>query len=121
MDQKAANGLSKRASVTPHQRWPHVWVAGYCNDMFGYIPTRRIQHEGGYEAGRANLWSWVPSPWTDDVEDRITAVLNPEGVAGAMRDMRQHLQRSRSLRPKAEPPRPAVAPDRAELVGQGVA
>jgi hypothetical protein len=51
----------------------HVWVSGYCNDMFGYVPTRRIQREGGYEGGRANLWSWVPSPWTDDVEDRVAA------------------------------------------------
>jgi hypothetical protein len=51
---------------------PFVWVAGYCNDMFGYVPTRRIQAEGGYEGGRANLWSWVPAPFADDVEDRIT-------------------------------------------------
>jgi neutral ceramidase len=49
-----------------------VWVAGYCNDMYGYVPTRRIQQEGGYEGGRANLWSWVPAPFTDDVENRIT-------------------------------------------------
>lgn len=51
---------------------PFVWVSGYCNDMYGYVPTRRIQREGGYEGGRANLWSWVPSPWTDDVEERVT-------------------------------------------------
>jgi len=49
-----------------------VWVAGYCNDMFGYLPTRRVQAEGGYEGGRANLWSWIPAPFTDDVEIRIT-------------------------------------------------
>jgi hypothetical protein len=51
---------------------PVVWVSGYCNDMYGYVPTRRIQQEGGYEGGRANLWSWLPSPWTDDVDHRIT-------------------------------------------------
>jgi hypothetical protein len=50
---------------------PVVWVAGYCNDMFGYLPTRRVQAEGGYEGGRANLWSWIPAPFTDDVEERI--------------------------------------------------
>jgi hypothetical protein len=55
---------------------PAVWVSGYCNDMYGYVPTRRIQQEGGYEGGRANLWSWLPSPWTDDVEDRITAAVD---------------------------------------------
>jgi hypothetical protein len=54
---------------------PLVWVAGYCNDMFGYLPTRRVQTEGGYEGGRANLWSWIPAPFTDDVEDRIAAAV----------------------------------------------
>jgi hypothetical protein len=51
---------------------PLIWVAGYCNDMFGYLPTRRVQTEGGYEGGRANLWDWIPAPFADDVEDRIT-------------------------------------------------
>jgi hypothetical protein len=50
---------------------PQIWVAGYCNDMFGYVPTRRIQLEGGYEGGRANLWSWVPAPFDETVETRI--------------------------------------------------
>jgi len=27
-----------------------VWVAGYSNDYSGYIPSTRIQEEGGYEA-----------------------------------------------------------------------
>lgn len=58
----------------PHS--PLVWVAGYCNDIFDYVPTRRIQAEGGYEGGRANLWNWIPAPFTDDVEDRITAAVN---------------------------------------------
>jgi hypothetical protein len=54
---------------------PLIWVAGYCNDMFGYLPTRRVQAEGGYEGGRANLWSSIPTPFTGDVEDRITAAV----------------------------------------------
>jgi hypothetical protein len=48
-----------------------IWVAGYCNDMFGYVPTRRIQLEGGYEGGRANLWSWIPAPFDETAETRI--------------------------------------------------
>ncbi|MEA2735764.1 MAG: hypothetical protein QOE14_2215 [Humisphaera sp.] len=51
---------------------PQIWVAGYCNDMFGYVPTLRIQREGGYEGGRANLWSWVPAPFDETVEMRVT-------------------------------------------------
>jgi hypothetical protein len=27
-----------------------VWVAGYCNGYFGYIPSARVLAEGGYEA-----------------------------------------------------------------------
>jgi hypothetical protein len=50
---------------------PLVWVAGYSNDMFGYVPTRRIQQEGGYEGGRAALWSAVPMPVADSVEQRV--------------------------------------------------
>jgi hypothetical protein len=52
-----------------------VWIAGYCNDMFCYLPTRRVQAEGGYEGGRATLWGWVPGPFTDDVEDRVSRAL----------------------------------------------
>jgi len=27
----------------------HLWVAGYCNDVFGYLPSARVLTEGGYE------------------------------------------------------------------------
>ena len=50
---------------------PVVWVAGYSNDMFGYLPTRRVQEEGGYEGGRATLWSALPMPIAADSEDRV--------------------------------------------------
>lgn len=26
-----------------------LWVAGYCHDVFGYVPSARILAEGGYE------------------------------------------------------------------------
>jgi hypothetical protein len=65
-------GTPASCSPLPAPRSPLVWVAGYCNDMFGYLPTRRVQTEGGYEGGRANLWSAIPAPFTEDVEDRIT-------------------------------------------------
>jgi neutral ceramidase len=69
------NDTNNPARVTSEHRWSRVWVAGYCNDMFGYVPTRRVQAEGGYEGGRANLWSWVPAPFTDDVEERVTSAV----------------------------------------------
>ena len=69
---KAGTAGSKEQGVGSS---PLVWVAGYCNDIFDYVPTRRIQAEGGYEGGRANLWNWIPAPFTEDVEDRITAAV----------------------------------------------
>lgn len=49
----------------------NVWVAGYSNDVFGYVPSRRVLEEGGYEAGGAMLWGSLPGPFAPDVEDRI--------------------------------------------------
>jgi hypothetical protein len=41
---------------------PLVWVAGYSNDYAGYVPSRRVAVEGGYEA---------ENDFTFDVEERI--------------------------------------------------
>jgi hypothetical protein len=27
----------------------NLWLAAYCNDVFGYLPTARLLREGGYE------------------------------------------------------------------------
>ena len=27
----------------------HLWLAAYCNDVFGYVPSARVLREGGYE------------------------------------------------------------------------
>jgi hypothetical protein len=27
----------------------HLWIAAYCNDVFGYVPSARVLREGGYE------------------------------------------------------------------------
>ena len=27
----------------------NLWVAGYCNDVYGYLPSARVLAEGGYE------------------------------------------------------------------------
>lgn len=48
-----------------------VWVAGYTNAEFTYVPTARAIHEGGYEGGeviRRTAFSGPPRP---DVEERI--------------------------------------------------
>lgn len=35
-----------------------VWVAGYNNDCFGYLPTDDVVREGGHEAIGITLWLW---------------------------------------------------------------
>jgi len=54
---------------------PAVWVAGYCNDVFGYLPSRRVLREGGYEAGGAMLWGSLPGPFTETVEERVVSTI----------------------------------------------
>ncbi|WP_203545339.1 neutral/alkaline non-lysosomal ceramidase N-terminal domain-containing protein [Candidatus Laterigemmans baculatus] len=44
---------------------PAVWVAGYTNSYSGYIPSRRVLLEGGYEA--------QSRPWRPTLEERIIA------------------------------------------------
>jgi hypothetical protein len=49
-----------------------VWVAGYCNDVFGYVPSRRVLEEGGYEAYSSILYyGTMLTPFAPSVEERI--------------------------------------------------
>jgi glycerophosphoryl diester phosphodiesterase len=48
-----------------------LWVAGYSNDVFGYVPSVRVLAEGGYEAGGAFRFSTLPGPLAASVEERI--------------------------------------------------
>lgn len=49
-----------------------VWVAGYSNDVFGYLGNKRVIMEGGYEGGGANTRILNhPGRFTYDAEERI--------------------------------------------------
>ncbi|MHC4116179.1 MAG: neutral/alkaline non-lysosomal ceramidase N-terminal domain-containing protein [Planctomycetota bacterium] len=48
-----------------------VWVAGYSNDVFGYVPSVRILQEGGYEGGGAMRYTDLPGPFAPSIEERI--------------------------------------------------
>jgi hypothetical protein len=48
-----------------------IWAAGYSNDVFGYLPSRRVREEGGYEGADAMIYYGRPGPFTSDVEERI--------------------------------------------------
>lgn len=52
----------------------NVWVAGYSNDVFAYVPSRRVLKEGGYEGGGALIYFTAvlhPGPFAEDIEERI--------------------------------------------------
>jgi hypothetical protein len=52
----------------------NLWTAAYSNDVFGYIPSRRILEEGGYEAGAGSMEFYMqPGPWAPSVEDTVVA------------------------------------------------
>ncbi|MGA9725436.1 MAG: hypothetical protein WBQ86_23470, partial [Candidatus Binatus sp.] len=44
-------GLALKAN--PH--FAQTFVAGYCNDLIGYIPTHAAYAEGGYEVDTARI------------------------------------------------------------------
>lgn len=48
-----------------------VWVAGYCNDVMAYIPSRRVLAEGGYEGGKSNVYYGLPGQWAPNLERAI--------------------------------------------------
>jgi hypothetical protein len=50
-------------------------VAGYCHDVMGYIPSRRVRQEGGYEAVDSMIYYGQPGPFADSVEETIFAAV----------------------------------------------
>ncbi len=50
-------------------------VAGYCNEVSCYIPSRRVQREGGYEPVDSMIYYAQPGPLADTVEDRVVAAI----------------------------------------------
>lgn len=48
-----------------------VWIAGYSNDVMGYIPSRRVREEGGYEGAEAMRFTSHPGPWAPELEEKI--------------------------------------------------
>jgi hypothetical protein len=57
--------LKKELAGTP------LWVAGYSNDVFGYVPSLRVLKEGGYEGGDAMRYTRLAGRFTPTVEERI--------------------------------------------------
>lgn len=50
-------------------------VAGYSRDVMGYIPSRRVLREGGYEAVDSMIYYGQPGPFQESVEETIVATV----------------------------------------------
>lgn len=48
-----------------------VWVTGYNDDVFAYLPSQRVLLEGGYEGRTGIVHQLVPTPFLPSVEDRV--------------------------------------------------
>ncbi len=46
-------------------------VAGYCNDVFAYIPSLRVLREGGYEGDGSMVYYGHPGPFAPSIEETI--------------------------------------------------
>ncbi len=53
-----------------------LWLNGYANDVSCYIASKRVIHEGGYEADASMYWYNMPSPLSEEVEEIIISTLH---------------------------------------------
>jgi hypothetical protein len=53
-----------------------TWVAGDTDAVFGYLPSLRVLHEGGYEGGEAMLYYGRPGPFADTVEAAVLGAVD---------------------------------------------
>ncbi len=52
-----------------------LWIAAYANDVFAYIPSKRVLAEGGYEAETSMTYYGLPGPWAPEVEEVIVGTV----------------------------------------------
>jgi hypothetical protein len=50
-------------------------VAGYCHDVMCYVPSRRVQREGGYEAVDNMIYYGQPGPFAESVEETVFSAI----------------------------------------------
>ena len=53
-----------------------LWLNGYANDVSCYIASKRVIHEGGYEADASMYWYNMPSPLSEEVEEIIISTVH---------------------------------------------
>jgi hypothetical protein len=59
--------LRLRSELSPNR----LWVAGYSNEVFAYVPSERVLAEGGYEGGGAMKYFGIHGPFRPGLEEKI--------------------------------------------------
>lgn len=54
----------------------HLIVAGYSNDVMGYIPTAKMLSEGGYEPVASTIYYGQAAPFSPEIEKMILETAN---------------------------------------------
>jgi neutral ceramidase len=54
----------------------NLFVAGYCNEVQGYIPTKRVLEEGGYEPETSMIYYGLPGPFANNIEDKVFSAIH---------------------------------------------
>ena len=60
--------------------WSRLWITAWANAMPGYIPSRRVLAEGGYEADFSQVYYEQPGRYDPKVEDTLVEVVT--GLVG---------------------------------------
>jgi len=55
--------------------WSRLWITAWANDMPGYIPSRRVLQEGGYEADFSQVYYAQPTRYDPVVEDVLVKAI----------------------------------------------
>lgn len=50
---------------------PRLWIAGYSNDVFSYVPSERVLAEGGYEPDFSMMYFGFHGPYKPGLEQAI--------------------------------------------------
>ena len=51
--------------------WRRLWINAWANDVPGYIPSKRVLAEGGYEADFSQIYYDLPTRYAEGVEDVV--------------------------------------------------
>lgn len=52
-----------------------LWIGAYANDFPGYIPSRRVWQEGGYEGGDATVYFGLANRFAESIEEMIVETI----------------------------------------------